>query len=89
MEEGVQDMSDIDTEEEPEDILEQLRLDEFLEWQDEQEAEELKEEQREAGGIPGRMVHPIYDNPTPVEMDLARHNLGPDFGYVVYYAQPH
>jgi hypothetical protein len=67
-------MSDIDTKEEPEDILEQLRLDEFMEWQDEQERAEEKEP---------------TPPPSPVEMDLARASLGPDFGYVVYYSQPH
>jgi hypothetical protein len=39
-----QPMSDIDTDEEPEDVAEQLSLDEYLELQAEEEAEQAQEE---------------------------------------------
>jgi len=70
-------MSDIDTDEEPEDILDQLAPEE----EEEAPPPERAEEEEIA---PGKI--PAADFPTPIEEDLERANLGAAFSYVVYYS---
>ena len=82
-------MSDIDTDEAPEDIGEQLLIEEFLERPAvEPEAERLEREREEEAYRRELEREPPEYEPTILEADLMRKGLGDAFGYVVYYSSP-
>lgn len=66
-------MSDITTDEEPDDIAEQLLLDEFLTPEEVPEVTEPLEQEPE---------------PTELERDIYERELGAAISYVVYYSGP-
>jgi len=87
-------MSDIDSDEEPEDIADQL----VPEWREQERRaataaaereEEEREREREAEEYERAMERepPEYEPPTEVERDLSGANLGNEYGYVVYYSK--
>jgi hypothetical protein len=98
-------MSDIRTDEEPEDIADQLlpgeieaaeereRTEEAGETTEAERLEEEAEREREAEKYEREEERGgeqlEYEPPTDVEADLNERNLGADYGYVVYYSKPH
>jgi hypothetical protein len=71
-------MSDIITDEEPDDIGEQLLLEEFMEA--EEAYEKLMRERR--------IAYEPEEETTELERDIYEHDLGAAISYVVYYSSP-